>query len=507
MIILENYYMSPNKHAPKYEEWQEQYSWETCRTGREQYGKFLISILTSEMDGHVLNLNGAWGTGKTEFLKRIYISLAESEYPVVYIDAWESDFIKDPLTVICSEFLNQLGFTFANNDEDKFEEIKEKLNTLMARISSISKILNPLGALYKSYDPSASEEIDFASTLLEVSNIDFKKECGVIDNNSSLMKRMLGSQMELVEGMKDIRKQITAISDILECVYGLKTPIIVLVDELDRCRPDYAIKMLEVVKHFFDVKGCNFLIATDTESLQESIKAVYGSNFDAERYLRRFFNQKIALQRPSIENYIKQKEINYLSLCERVKLVPFSADNDGFVHFLSCLLDHQKFELRDIERFIHKLTASLCYINNNNLKNEKYINIAVLSYAIFEHEISPKNFFSRKNNTHNEAIMLQRSLSRELDLKNFMDIQLMLVTLQFSDVLNNLSGRKMRNMQAKTVLKAQSTNLNLRQMNGWGKKPITNETSELTEAYNKDPDSYWLWEDYKKIVGLTDAIE
>ncbi|MFB1101582.1 KAP family P-loop NTPase fold protein [Vibrio diabolicus] len=499
--------MSPNKHAPKYEEWQEQYNWSTCKTGREQYGKFLISILTSEMDGHVLNLNGAWGTGKTEFLKRIYVSLAENEYPVVYIDAWESDFIKDPLTVICSEFLNQLGFTFANNDEGKFEEIKKELNTLMARISSISQIITPLGSLYKSYDPSASEGIDFASALLEISKIDFKRKCGVIDNNASLIERMLGSQMELVEGMKDIRKQITAISGILERVYELKTPIIVLVDELDRCRPDYAIKMLEVVKHFFDVKGCNFLIATDTESLQESIKAVYGSNFDAERYLRRFFNQRIALQRPSIQNYIKQKEIDYLSLCGRVKLAPFSEDNEGFVRFLSCLLDRQTFELRDIERFIQKLIASLRFIDNNNLKKESSINLAILAYAILEHEVAPSNFFTRKNNIQRNVMTVHGSLNELLSLSDFISIQLMLVVTQPSDMTNNLKGSKQRLIPRKNVLIAQGTEINLLRRGGWGKCAITDETSELTEVYMSEPESYWMWEDYQKIVGLTDAIE
>lgn len=265
--------------------------------------------------------------------------------------------------------------------------------------------------------------------------------------------------------------------------------------------------MLEVVKHFFDVEGCNFLIATDTESLQESIKAVYGSNFDAERYLRRFFNQKIALQRPSIQNYINQKEINYLSLCERVKLAPFSEDNDGFVRFLSCLLDRRAFELRDIERFIQKLTASLRFINNNNLKKESSINLAILAYAILEHEVVPSTFFSRKNNTHKNVITVQGNLNENLSLSDFIAIQLMLVVAQPSDMTCNLKGRKQRLSQRDDILMAQGSDINLLKRDGWGKSTITDETSELTEVYTNDPESYWMWEDYQKIVGLTDAIE
>ncbi|WP_081764293.1 P-loop NTPase fold protein [Sphingobium sp. Ant17] len=68
-----------------------------------------------------------------------------------------------------------------------------------------------------------------------------------------------------------------------------QAPIFVVVDELDRCRPDYAIALLESIKHLFDVPGVVFVIALHGRQLTASIEAVYGAKFDATAYLRRFF--------------------------------------------------------------------------------------------------------------------------------------------------------------------------------------------------------------------------
>ena len=77
-------------------------------------------------------------------------------------------------------------------------------------------------------------------------------------------------------------------------------PIVVIVDELDRCRPDYAISLLEEIKHLFDVPGITFLIALHGEQLTHSINAVYGEKFNGSAYLRRFFSRTYKLRRLSL---------------------------------------------------------------------------------------------------------------------------------------------------------------------------------------------------------------
>lgn len=84
----------------------------------------------------------------------------------------------------------------------------------------------------------------------------------------------------------------------------LSLPAFVFIDELDRCRPSYAVEMLETIKHIFDIKGVVFVIATDTEQLQHTVKAVYGEGFNAKIYLGRFFNSRYSLKAPNLESFL-----------------------------------------------------------------------------------------------------------------------------------------------------------------------------------------------------------
>ncbi|MGL6523975.1 KAP family P-loop NTPase fold protein [Aeromonas hydrophila] len=86
---------------------------------------------------------------------------------------------------------------------------------------------------------------------------------------------------------------------------GKGSPTLVIIDELDRCRPSYAVEMLEVVKHIFDIPGVFFIISTDTEQLQHAIKVVYGSGFNAQIYLSRFFDARFTLQSAPLESVIQ----------------------------------------------------------------------------------------------------------------------------------------------------------------------------------------------------------
>ena len=64
----------------------------------------------------------------------------------------------------------------------------------------------------------------------------------------------------------------------------------IIIDELDRCKPTFAVQTLEIVKHLFNVEGLVFLFALDINQLSHSIKLVYGNDFNAIGYLERFFN-------------------------------------------------------------------------------------------------------------------------------------------------------------------------------------------------------------------------
>ena len=95
----------------------------------------------------------------------------------------------------------------------------------------------------------------------------------------------------------------------------LDYPAFILIDELDRCRPSYAVEMLETIKHIFDIPKVVFVLATDTEQLQHAIKVIYGDGFDAQNYLGRFFMRRFNLPLVStkvfIEEYLSKKAIDF----------------------------------------------------------------------------------------------------------------------------------------------------------------------------------------------------
>jgi hypothetical protein len=84
---------------------------------------------------------------------------------------------------------------------------------------------------------------------------------------------------------------------------------VILIDELDRCRPTYAIEMLEAIKHWFCVPNVVFVLAMDREQLSHSIRAVYGQGFDVDGYFLRFFH--LLEQMPSLNETggVYQKEL------------------------------------------------------------------------------------------------------------------------------------------------------------------------------------------------------
>lgn len=79
--------------------------------------------------------------------------------------------------------------------------------------------------------------------------------------------------------------------------------MIVIVDELDRCRPTYAVELLEIVKHLFNVPGIVFVLGVDRGQLASSAAKVFGTGVDADGYLRRFIDLECALPEPDLSLY------------------------------------------------------------------------------------------------------------------------------------------------------------------------------------------------------------
>lgn len=265
--------------------------------GREKYARFLAGYLLGQNKDkpYVLNLNSGWGTGKTYFLKRLKYDL-EKHHPVIYIDAWKSDHSDDPFMTVISAIITTLrGLT------DKPET--SVLSKGMENGWSLLKAMGPLlvGAAAKKY---LGKDINEITSLLEPDSSDISKDVG--DAAANMAKFLISSHEKKSASIKALKNDITGWIGAVSGQGSLDgKPTVVIIDELDRCRPSYAVEMLETVKHIFDIPGVFFVIATDTEQLQHAIKVVYGNGFDAQTYLTRFFDSRFSLREAPLKTLIE----------------------------------------------------------------------------------------------------------------------------------------------------------------------------------------------------------
>lgn len=338
------------------------------------FSEHLTTFLNSKADnGYVLNLNAEWGAGKTTFLQCWYNELAK-DHPVVYFDAWKSDFSKDAMLALIDCFHSQLTSPISDNKEliRKFFEkggyfIRKSIPSLAA------------GALKHRMGLSSDESLveDLPGTF----DIDIPdKACG--EALKEVLKGVL-EQRTKVQGIEDFKTVLENLSKAVIDSYEESNtpkqyPIYVLVDELDRCRPSYAIEVIENIKHFFDTKKFVFVVATDTGQLQHSIKAIYGNDFDAHSYLSRFFHKTVTLPPPSTENYLKSR------------LEPIIADDIPIaapllLEMLVSIFDwHNMTSLREIDKVIQDLEVAKL-----SGKQVKILPLVVLSIL---KRLHPKNY-------------------------------------------------------------------------------------------------------------------
>ncbi|MCG6275847.1 KAP family NTPase [Vibrio vulnificus] len=308
-------------------------------------------------------MNSEWGSGKTYFLKRWAEDL-KAHHPVVYVDAWQQDYSDDPLMTVISSMVSQLREQAGRAEGN-------------AAISVIGKA----GGLFKALAPAVVggvtkkfTGIDFAAVMNDAEGA--SAESGIKDEDGNALD-MSAAASKAVQYMLDEHegkaKAISAlkqsVTQWLEAVKGLtdkQYPAFVFIDELDRCRPSYAVEMLETIKHIFDIKGVVFVVATDTRQLQHAVRVVYGQGFDADIYLGRFFNTRYTLKKMPLKELLSvhcdldKLSINGLSQ-KGIRLWPRPMDTD--VHFENLSTIYRALKLSERESI--QITERLVSIVDN----------------------------------------------------------------------------------------------------------------------------------------------
>ena len=300
---------------------------------REQYADVLTSLIDTSKKGFTMSINATWGYGKTTFIRMWEAKLRAQGYSTVYVNAWEKDYIDNPFAAVMATIWSQ---TMKDSEH----------------IKTPSKVIQTLG--------------DIASKIIAHHYIGEPARKAIIKGLCNKVQNpyAIESYIEQIKYIEKFREQLSVyVNELQSQSENAKNKLIIFVDELDRCKPTYAVEMLERIKHLFSIDNVVFVLAVDQTVLQESIKGFYGSsNISAENYLRRFIDIEYCLPDPSIDNFI-EFQVKYHELDQYISnhtpnpflthdktnySVLFKDIVDIFFNAISC-------SLRDIEKYFNRL--------------------------------------------------------------------------------------------------------------------------------------------------------
>ncbi len=316
--------------------------WENDKLGIKENVIGFAHILEQEKyiengTSKVYSISAEFGIGKTFFCKRLQDVLKQDGIPVSMLNIWKMDFYENPLVPILIKLQETYG-TSKNTNQ---------------KIPIPTKILN--------WCKSGLAGFSVKANIRDIAEIGFDGEKAVKCNEQ--LKQNLKEPDIYVE-YEQLETELDKLKNFLsEWAKTIDKPVVIIIDELDRCRPDYAVKTLEILKHFFDIPGFVFVLAIDEEQLKNSVETLFGTkNFDG--YKRKFINNSFILPKPD-----KEKFTNFLyeksGLSDIVKQIEennkdlvFKIRRDGYQDYINrCFLGEDNIrEITNCKRFNEQQT-------------------------------------------------------------------------------------------------------------------------------------------------------
>lgn len=298
--------------------------------------EFLTGLIKRLNGPFVMALDAPWGSGKTTLVQMLMTDLQGKGFQCTYFNAWKVDYVTDPLVALVSSIDRiDLGAKEADSKFRTHLNTVKKVTTLVAKrgLRAATKALT-LGAL------DLEEEYEAAASELAADTVG-----DIVD--------AFNQESELLEKFRDeLEAAVTQLP-----AAGKEPNLVFFIDELDRCRPTFAIELLERIKHLFDIPNIIFVLSIDKQQLEASTAAVYGSAINAPEYLRRFIDLEYGIPAANSRRYTE-------SLIKRFDLEPVFAersspavynDRRNFIEFFTMLANAVGLSLRARERCITRL--------------------------------------------------------------------------------------------------------------------------------------------------------
>lgn len=323
----------------------------------------LTNLLQNLETPYTMSIDASWGNGKTTFLNMWKQHLRNEGFPVVSFNAWETDFTGSPLVALTSELIEAL--------ETYEEELNIELDAPVHRIQALLSRLVPTGVVGIIYLLNYLSTIQSDASLLSATAAGATAGLGAVNSAIPLTDESLTDSQEPVTYMdakstiEDFRTELKGVAHEFSAIHKNK-PLVIAIDELDRCRPSYAVELLEIVKHFFTVDKIVFVLAIDKSQLSHAIKAIYGSDFDAIGYLRRFVDLDFRLPVPDRKTFMTQlmKQTGLLRFFENSYQFLWGYSSDA-QRLLETFLDSSTLSIRQIQQALHHLGLALASLDSS----------------------------------------------------------------------------------------------------------------------------------------------
>ncbi|HFS0815195.1 KAP family P-loop NTPase fold protein [Pseudomonas aeruginosa] len=319
------------------------------KLSRQKEIENLTPLLVNAQAPLVICLDAPWGAGKTTFLKLWSQYLRSLEIKNLYLNAWENDFADDPLLPLISTFDKWIA---AENEESKAQAAWKKARKFVPGILKSSAV-------------AATKAASFG-----ILDIDKELEKLAGDVVGGAVGDIIDSFNVKQKSLEQFKSQLSLA---LEALPDNQNNLIIFIDELDRCRPTYAIETLERVKHLFDLNRIIFILAINRDQLSKSIQGVYGTSFNGAQYLKRFIDIDYQLRTPSIKEYISvrldEPEVSdYFKMREEGYY-----DLEHIIELMTYLALRFEYTPRDINQLIGRLKLIFRSIPHDHYLDESII--------------------------------------------------------------------------------------------------------------------------------------
>lgn len=251
----------------------------------------LTQLVQSTNQPFVISVEAPWGWGKTTFVKMWKTHLESLGHTCIYFNAWENDFVDDPLIAFIGEISKALDEKKTKgNAEKQFKRIQNIGGKIVRRLLPLTIQLATQGLLTQ-------------DSVKGASNILFTGSDEIANLATELAEEKIKQYENDKNGIREFKKELTKFAKLISEDKSKKAPLIFFIDELDRSRPDFSISLLERIKHIFNAEGIVFVLSIDRGQIEQSVKSIYGQEMKSDGYLRRFIDFRVRLPEPSIESF------------------------------------------------------------------------------------------------------------------------------------------------------------------------------------------------------------